>query len=115
MNETNEKLFNLLTMCRKAGRMALGFDQVKESAEKKKAQLILLASDISAKTEKEIRYYADKYGIPAERTALSISEFGLGIGKKVGVIAVCDEGFAKKTAELIAAADDTAARSDTRE
>lgn len=97
----NNKLFGLLSMCRRAGKAELGFDSVKESMEKKKARLVLIASDTSAKTEKEIRFFADKYAVPVLKTAESIKDFGLGIGKNVGVVAVCDEGFAKKTSELV--------------
>lgn len=108
MNGTNEKIMNLLTMCRKAGKMALGFDSVKESILKRKAELILLASDISPKTEKEIRFFADKNGIPAVKTGSTMEGFGMGIGKKVGVIAVCDKGFAGKTAQLAALTENKA-------
>ncbi|MBP0988342.1 MAG: 50S ribosomal protein L7ae, partial [Oscillospiraceae bacterium] len=45
-----------LTMCRKAGKLLLGFDAVKEAAQQGNVRLFLLSSDASAKTEKEIRY-----------------------------------------------------------
>ena len=41
-----------LTMCRKAGKLLLGFDAVKEAAQQGNVKLFLLASDASAKTEK---------------------------------------------------------------
>ena len=47
-----------LTMCRKAGKLLLGFDAVKEAAQQKQVKLFLLAADASAKTEKEIRFFA---------------------------------------------------------
>ena len=53
MSVSKEKLFGLLTICRKAGRMTMGFDSVKESILTDKAKAVFLASDISAKTEKE--------------------------------------------------------------
>ena len=81
--------------------MALGFDMSKESAEKGKAELIVLASDISTKTKKEVRFFSDKYGVKTVKTNLTIDDFFHGIGKKVGVIAVCDKGFAQKAESLI--------------
>ena len=39
MNGSKEKIFNLLTICRKAGRMTMGFDSVKESIQTGKAKL----------------------------------------------------------------------------
>lgn len=88
-------------MCRRAGRMELGFDSVKEALEKRKARLVILAADVSPKTEKEVRFYSGKTDIKVMRCSSSMEEFGIGIGKKVGVIAVCDDGFAKKSAELL--------------
>ena len=100
MNGSNEKIFNLLTIGRKAGRITMGFDAVKETVINRKAKLVLLASDISAKTAKEARFFADKYDIPVIQLSVSISDVEFGIGKKVGVVGICDEGFAKKLTEL---------------
>ena len=47
MSVSKEKLFGLLTICRKAGRMTMGFDSVKESILTDKAKAVFLASDIS--------------------------------------------------------------------
>ena len=50
------KLINILTICRKAGGIVTGFDPVKEGSLEGKIFVILLASDISEKSEKEIRF-----------------------------------------------------------
>ena len=97
----NNKLFGLLSMCRKSGRMAMGFDMSKEAAEKGKAELILLASDISAKTEKEVRFFSEKNSVKTVKTDFTIDDYFHGIGKKVGIIAVCDKGFAESAESLI--------------
>lgn len=97
----NNKLFGLLSMCRKSGRMAMGFDMSKEAAEKGKAELIVLASDISPKTEKEVRFFSEKHSVKTVKTNLTIDEFFHGIGKKVGIISICDKGFAQKAEGLI--------------
>ncbi|MGN0666405.1 MAG: L7Ae/L30e/S12e/Gadd45 family ribosomal protein [Huintestinicola sp.] len=101
MNSNNDRIINLLTMCRKAGRIQMGFDPSKESLAEGKANIILTASDVSPKTEKEIRFFADKSGIPVMRIPYTIEEIGFGLGKKSGVLAVCDEGFSKKLKELL--------------
>jgi ribosomal protein L7Ae-like RNA K-turn-binding protein len=46
------KLINILTICRKAGGITTGFDPVKEETLDGKISVILLASDISEKSEK---------------------------------------------------------------
>lgn len=101
MNGNKQKIFDLLTICRKAGRMTMGFDSVKESIQTGKAKLVLLASDISAKTEKEVRFFADKNSTEVHTVPVTIAEIEFGTGKKAGVIGICDEGFAKKLCELL--------------
>lgn len=103
MNKT--KIFNLLTICRKAGRMAMGFDSAKEAILTDKAKLILTAADISPKTEKEIKFFSDKKNVKVISTDITIEEMNFGLGKKVGIIAVCDEGFSAKMTELVTLQD----------
>lgn len=100
MNGNNDKLFGLLTVCRRAGRMVSGFDSCKESMEKGKAYLIILASDISPKTEKEVRFFGSKYNVTVIKTAVTRGGFASGLGKEAAVWSVCDEGFAKRAAEI---------------
>lgn len=102
----NKKLIDLLTVCRKAGRMVMGFDAAKEAVLDGKARSVLLAEDISPKTEKEIRFFAEKNNIPAAKTGCTQNDFYIGIGKKIGVIAVCDDGFSKKALTIISDASE---------
>lgn len=98
MNKT--KILNLLTICRKAAKLTTGFDSVKESIAEGKAEVILLTCDVSAKTEKEILFFADKKNIGVLKTDISMEEMFGGIGKKAAVMSVCDRGFAEKFTEL---------------
>lgn len=98
MNKT--KIMNLLTICRKAAKLTTGFDSVKESLMDGSAELVLLTGDVSPKTEKEIRFFADKKNIAVLRTDISMEEMYGGIGKKAAVMSVCDKGFAEKFTEL---------------
>lgn len=81
----------------------MGFDAAGEAVLKRKAKLIILASDLSPKTEKEIRFTAGKTSVPVVKTEITLEEFSFGLGKKVGVLAVCDEGFSKKLSQLVCA------------
>jgi ribosomal protein L30E len=94
-------ILNLLTICRKAGKLSMGFDSAAEAVVKRKARLIVLASDLSPKTEKEIRFTAGKASVPVIKTEMSIDEINFGLGKKVGVLAVCDEGFSERLSQLV--------------
>ena len=52
----NDKLTGLLGLSRRAGHMTCGFDAVADLLRGGRAVLVLLASDLSPKTEKELRF-----------------------------------------------------------
>ena len=47
---SQQKIINLLTICRKAGKLVIGFDAVKEAVYGGNASCVITASDISVKT-----------------------------------------------------------------
>ena len=55
----NNKLCGLLGIARRSGHILIGFDAVRAALLAGKTQLILLASDCSPKTEKELRFAAE--------------------------------------------------------
>ena len=95
------KLLNLLSMSRKAGKAALGFDPMREALSAGKAAGVFIAEDISPKTEKEVRFFADKNSVSVVRLPLTQDELYFGIGKKVGVVTLCDKGFADRAVQLV--------------
>lgn len=90
-----KKFWNLLTICRKANKLVFGFALSKEAVMNGRAYCLLIASDVSDKTKKESRYYCDMAGIYIDILPFTIQEMSVELGRKAGVIAVCDEGFAK--------------------
>lgn len=90
-----DKVLSLLGLCRRAGRLAFGFDMCQEAARSGQAALLLAAGDVSEKTFKNLRYEAERARIPAIRVKPSMSELGHACGIKAGVVAVTDKGFAK--------------------
>ena len=81
-------------LARRAGRLITGTDAVKESLAAGRAQLVLLAADISPKSEKELRFAAGN--TPLAATGITKEELGriTGRQKPVGVAATEDRGFA---------------------
>lgn len=96
----NNKLLGMLGLCRRAGRLALGFDITKEAIQKRNACLVLTAKDTSPKTAKEIRLEADKAGLLLKTLPLTMDEIGNIVAKRTGVLAVCDSGFAERISLL---------------
>lgn len=89
---------SFLGICRKANKLLCGHDVCKESIIKSTAQLVMLSSDASERLEREIRHACSYNGknIPVIRTAATMEDFAVGIGKKSAVFSVTDTGFATK-------------------
>lgn len=90
----NSKMLNLLMICRKAGKLVMGFDPSCEAAQKKTAKCILLACDVSKKTEKEVDFFCNKYNVRALKCRFSMEDVYSKLGRKSGILAIIDEGFA---------------------
>lgn len=101
------KLLSAMTMCRRAGRLVLGFDAVKEAAQQKRLHCVLLAADCAARTEKEIRFYCGQQ--PCRKLPFSMEEMTAYFTKRTAVFGVADEGFARSMLRCFAdtACDDT--------
>ncbi|MDD4700055.1 MAG: 50S ribosomal protein L7ae [Oscillospiraceae bacterium] len=90
----NDPILSRLGMARRAGLVSPGFECAKNSLKCGVAKLVLVASDVSAKTEKEIRFFSGGK-IPVVRIDKTIFEVTNAIGTKAGVVSVNDDGFAK--------------------
>ena len=92
----NNKLCGLLGIARRSGHILIGFDAVRAALLADKTQLILLASDCSPKTEKELRFAAEGKTCPVIKVEADKDAFtaALGMQKPVAVIATDDRGFA---------------------
>jgi ribosomal protein L7Ae-like RNA K-turn-binding protein len=95
MLEANKKAFMVLTLARKAGKLVLGFDAVKETLQNRTAKLAVITSDVSAKTEKEVRFYCTRSCVDIIPVPLSMEDISKLLGKKSGVIAITDSGLAE--------------------
>ncbi|MDD2955133.1 MAG: ribosomal L7Ae/L30e/S12e/Gadd45 family protein [Oscillospiraceae bacterium] len=96
------KLLSLLSLTKRAGKLGLGFDPVKESVQKREAVLVLLAADLSPKTKKEVRWFCEASGCPAREIPVKMDEIWYAVGKRSGVLAVTDEGLAGSVARQLA-------------
>lgn len=86
----------MLSLCRKAGKLKIGFEPVKDSIEAGAARLVLFASDFSSKSRERMEKALAKSGDPPESRRVEASMFDLArvCGKQAGVLAITDEGFA---------------------
>ena len=98
----NDKLTGLLGLSRRAGHLACGFDAAAGLLKARRAHLVLLARNLSDKTEKELRFASRNHPSPFLRLSLTKEELGriLGLKKPVGVLALEDRGFAASLIKL---------------
>lgn len=96
----NDRRLSLLGLARRAGKLLLGSDAVREAARRGGCLLILLASDLSPRTVRTIRAAAEGKNIKILLLRTTMDEIGCAIGKRTGVLAINDIGFAKKLLAL---------------
>lgn len=87
-------LMRNLGLCRRAGKLVAGYEPVREAARKREAKLVLRAGGISAKTHKEIGFFANKYGIELAELPMDMLELAPLFHKRVAVMAITDVQFA---------------------
>ena len=94
-----QRVISLLTICRRAGKLLLGFDAVKDAAARGQVMCILLAADVSPKTEKEICFCCRE--VPIRKLDLTRDALAMYFRKRTAVFGVCDSGFSGKLLELL--------------
>lgn len=96
----SQKLTGIVSICRKAGKMEIGFAPMKEALPTGKVKGVVTASDISPKTLKEVQFYCQKYKVPVCPVPLGMEMLGSAIGRKAAVVAILDAGFFDRIREL---------------
>lgn len=99
MRMSNTDKSGLLGICRKAGRLKPGMDIAKSACETGEAKAVFTALDLSEKSLREIRFCGAKNGVSVYRLGMSMDRIADAIGKRTGIIAVTDAGFAKALAK----------------
>lgn len=97
---SHQKTINLLSICRKAGRLVIGFDAVKDAVIKGDVSCVLVTENISPKTLKEIKFFCGNSNTDIVGIDTNSDEMFNLLRKKVVVAAVTDLGFGKKFTEL---------------
>ncbi|MEG1426277.1 MAG: ribosomal L7Ae/L30e/S12e/Gadd45 family protein [Oscillospiraceae bacterium] len=89
------KLLSMVGLAKRAGKLQTGYDASVGTIKERTGYGILVASDISAKTEKNIRYEAERGGVTVVKIQETIDEISRAIGKKAGIVSFLDAGFFK--------------------
>lgn len=105
-----QKLTGILSICRKAGKMELGFAPMKEALAGGKVRGVVTASDISPKTLKEVQFYCQKAKVSVCPVPLTMEMFGGAVGRKAAVAAILDAGFFDRIEQLCSEGQTAAAQ-----
>ena len=97
----NKKIFSMLGLAMRAGMVCSGEFSVLEAVKKRKAFLLLIATDTSENSRKRLEDKASYRHIPCFRAG-SKEELGRAIGQSErSAAAVLDAGFANKIRQML--------------
>lgn len=94
--DNQKKLLSLFSLSKRAGKLLLGFDTVKEAVGLGKAHAVFLAEDLSEKTKREVLWFCEKAGAQAIPVPFPMEMVQAEVGKRSGILAVTEDGLEKK-------------------
>lgn len=95
-----QSFLSMLGIARRAGKLVYGRDAVLEQVKKHQAVLLLLAGDLSERSQTSFLEAVKHSGLPCLQTPFSMDEFHTSVGRRSGIFAVCDRGFAQQFLSL---------------
>ena len=96
------KLFSMLGICRKAGKLVLGTDAVCEAAQKQSLHLILLTQDLSRRSREKIATTASNTSVILMQAPLKMDDVAALTGKAAGIVGISDKGLADAVKDIAA-------------
>lgn len=97
---SSDKFLSFLGLCRRAGKLTIGNDLVAQTMANGESCLVLIANDISQRTEKDITQSAQQNNVSIIRLSYTKEQLSNALGKLTAVISINDSGFAKKILQL---------------
>ena len=90
------KVLTLLGFASKAGKLSYGFDAVRTALSQKKSKLLLIANDVSPKSQKEVMFFGEKFKTQViVLNDCNMETLSHAVGRKCGIISVNDVSFSQ--------------------
>lgn len=86
-------MLSTICLCRRADKLVIGFDAVASELGSLKFGGVILAADVSEKTEKEVRFIAQKHDKEVVKASFLMDDAKSAVGKRAGVFLITDEGL----------------------
>ncbi len=106
-----DKLVGLLGLCRRSGRLTVGFDAVVSLCREKQV-LLMVASDAAPRTVRQLLFQAGDipvYTLPLEREQIALA---IGSSKPIAALATTDPGFIRAMQSLLTSPQEEESRYD---
>ena len=100
-NNPDSRLHGALGLCKKAGKLTVGFDAVSEAIRRGKVALLVLTEDLSPKSAVRITSLAQEYKVRHLTIGAAMDDIERLLGKRAGILAVADHGLAKVVARQV--------------
>ena len=95
------KLYGIIGLATKAGKLTAGTDACLEGIEKKNIKLVIIATDASDRTKKLVKEKCEQFNVSVYEI-LTIDEISKSIGKpNKAIIGIKENGFAEKIKKII--------------
>lgn len=89
------KALTLLGFAAKAGKLSYGMDAAGAAVKSGSSRLVAAAEDISEKSKKEVRFFADKSSVRLQvLNGVDIETVSAAVGRRCGILSINDSGFA---------------------
>ncbi len=96
-----DRVLGLLGLARRAGKLALGSQAVRQAILRGSADMVVLATDASSRTSKDFYAQAQAAGIPVIKLT-EMEAVGRAVGSSpLAVCAVCDQDFSRGIASIL--------------
>lgn len=88
-------ILNSIGLCRRAGKLILGFDAVVEEVKKPKGKVcgIIVTKDVSEKTKKELVFRTAEFGVEIHEADITMDDVESVLNKRAAVLAILDKGL----------------------
>ena len=105
MNENNgtKRVFGMLGLAMKAGKVVIGTEQVIAYLQKRKLYLVLVSGNASEGTKNKMRFKCEFYKVPSLELTVSTDELGRLLGKTYtsAVVGITDENFSNAIVKIL--------------
>ena len=99
--KNSDKLLGALGLCKKAGKLIVGFDAVADAIRRGSAKLLVVTGDLSPKSAGRIEALAVEYKVRHLVIGAAMDDIERLLGKRAGILAILDQGLAEVVARQV--------------